>query len=118
MVSNAVCEYLDDTFAILRIFIMDGRFYATHQVGVPCLQIVEGISDWFQLNLVRNVQFLEDESQQVDIVADWFTRLTKKRVWPQVPCILVDQGVLLCVDACSVFWLCLTKCPESTTDKG
>ena len=90
-----IIENLNNALAIVRILVIVGRIHATHQVGTARIQVIQGVLEWFQLDSVRDVQLLADESQQVDIVTHRFADIVEKSVWPQVPHVLVHQWVLL-----------------------
>ena len=61
LVSNAVCEYLDDAIAKLSILSKELCVHAAHQVGTSVLHIVQNVLEWLELDFEWNVQFLENE---------------------------------------------------------
>ena len=99
-VDDAVGEYLDDTFAILCIFVMEICVHTAHQVSASCLEVVQRILCRFQFDFVGDVQLFEDEFQQVYIITCRLTNVIDKRIRPQIPSILINQRVLFIIDTC------------------
>ena len=48
----------------------------------------------FQLDDIGDVEFFEDQFQEVDVIAVGFTVLIQEHVGPQIPRILIDQRML------------------------
>ena len=95
-----VGEQLNGLFAVACILIVIGCIHAKHQVGMACLQVVEGIAGRFQPNDIGNVELLAEHLDQIDIEALGLALLVEKGVRPQVPCIHIDQWMLLCIYSC------------------
>ena len=110
-VDDTMRKQLYDALTILCVLVMEVGIHTAHQVCPPCLQVVQGILRRLQLDFVGDFQLLEDEFQQVDVIAYRFTRVVKERIRPQVPSILIDQGLLFCIDMDDAVTDSKSRCP-------
>ena len=99
MMYDTVCEQLHHRFAVFGKFIVEFGIHAEHQVRLAALQVAQGIAGRLQLDGIGDVEFSEDEFQQVDVESYRLSFLVEVGIRPEVPGILIDERVLLGKDS-------------------
>ena len=90
---DAVGEQLHDAPAVRGVAAREVGIHAQHEVRLAALQVCLGVESGLQLDDVGDVELLEDELQEVDVIAVGLAVLIQEHVGPQVPGILIDQRV-------------------------
>ena len=106
LVYNTMGEQLEHGFAVHGIVVVEVGIHAAHQVSLSCLQVVECLAGGFQFDDIGDVKFLEDEFEQVDVVAYGLAILIQEGIGPEVPCVFIHEGIVFGEDSCTVTLLC------------
>ena len=88
---DTVRKQLHDVLAVETVLTGVFRIHTQHQVALPVLQVSLCLQGGFQFDDIGDVELLEDQFQEVDVIAVGFTVLVQEHVGPQVPGILIDQ---------------------------
>ena len=81
---------------------MEAYGQSQHQVRLPVSQILESLLLWAQPDGIGDIELFHDQAYQVDVEAVRLAVVVKEGVWPQVPCVLIHQRILLRIDSCRV----------------
>ena len=84
-------KQLHDVLAVETVLTGVFRIHTQHQVALPVLQVCLGLQGGLQFDDIGDVEFLEDQFQEVDVIAVGLAVLIQEHVGPQVPGILIDQ---------------------------
>ena len=85
-------EELHDVLTVETVLAGVLCIHAQHQVTLPVLQVCLGLQGRLQFDHIGDVEFLEDQFQQVDVIPVRFSVLIQEHVGPQVPGVLIDEG--------------------------
>ena len=88
---DTVRKQLHDVLAVETVLTGVFRIHSQHQVALPVLQVCLGLQGGLQFDDIGDVEFLEDQFQEVDVIAVGLAVLIQEHVGPQVPGILIDQ---------------------------
>ena len=106
---HAVRENLDDGLSILSVVVMEMSVHAARHIGMSGLQVVQCLRGRTELNHVRDAELLEDEFQQVDIIAFRLAVPVEVDVRPQIPCIFINQRMILGKGLVALAFVCTKR---------
>ena len=92
---HAMGENLNHRLAVGGIIVVQMVLHTNLQVATARLQILQRHLGRFQLNDVRDIEFLENHLQQIDIETHGLAIFVQKNIGPQVPGIFVDKRMFL-----------------------
>ena len=93
---HALGEQRDGALPVEPVVVVEPHGESQRQVRLSRLQVLEGFLGGLQSDGIGDVQFFHEHPDQVYVVAVGLSLVVEEGVGPQVPCVFIDEGVLLC----------------------